>query len=217
MIKKETTMTITARLLVAVAALCLWVGAAHADLDDIRRSAESGNSDSQLELGILFQFGFNLKDNEVPALAWYAISANQGNAKAAKLRDALMSKMSARDIAEAMEQVKQFKPTGAAAPAPAESGAAPTSAAPAVTDQPASSQAVAPTSEPTPAAGESAAPATGTAPEPPPAVTDQPAAVPAPTPSGTAAPTATEPAAGTVMEPTPVPADATAPPAPEAK
>jgi len=99
----------------------LWSGAAHADLDDIRRTAEAGDSGAQLELGILFQYGYNYKDNEIPALTWYMLSANQGNAKAAKLRDALKAKMTEKDVQEATEHVAQYKPSGkpAATPPPA--------------------------------------------------------------------------------------------------
>jgi len=96
----------------------LWSSAAHADLDDIRRTAEAGDSGAQLELGVLFQYGFNYKDNEIPALTWYMLSANQGNAKATKLRDALKVKMTEKDVQEAMEQVAQYKPTGKPAATP---------------------------------------------------------------------------------------------------
>lgn len=110
----------------------LWSSAAHADLDDIRRTAEAGDSGAQLELGILFQYGFNYKDNEIPALTWYMLSANQGSAKAAKLRDALKVKMTEKDVQEAMEHVAQYKPTGkpaatatSVAPVPAPAAEAP--------------------------------------------------------------------------------------------
>jgi hypothetical protein len=105
-----------ARILAILLAALLWQSAARADLDDIRRAAEAGNADAQLELGILFQYGFNFKDNEIPALTWYILSANQGNAKAAKLRDALKAKMTEKDAQEAAEQAASFKPT---VPAPA--------------------------------------------------------------------------------------------------
>lgn len=114
-------MTTFARTLAILLAALLWSGAAHADLDDIRRAAEAGDAEAQLELGILFQYGFNYKDNEIPALTWYLLSAKQGNAKAVKLRDALKAKMTEKEVQEATEQAAQYKPTStpAAAPAPA--------------------------------------------------------------------------------------------------
>ena len=114
-------MTTFARTFAALLTAVLWSGAAHADLDDIRHAAEAGDTKAQLELGILFQYGFNYKDNEIPALTWYMISANQGSAKAVQLRDALKAKMTEKEVQEAMEQVAQFKPASKppAAPAPA--------------------------------------------------------------------------------------------------
>ena len=111
----------TTRILALMLTALLWQSAAHADLDDIRRTAEAGDREAQLELGILFQYGFNYKDNEIPALTWYSLSANQGNARAVGLRDALKAKMTEKEVQEAMEQVATFKPKGKlpAAPAPA--------------------------------------------------------------------------------------------------
>ena len=111
----------TARIVTLMLAASLWQPVAHADLDDIRRIAEAGDREAQLELGILFQYGFNYKDNEIPALTWYSLSANQGNVRAQKLRDVLKAKMTEKEVQEAMEQVASFKPKGtppAAAPAP---------------------------------------------------------------------------------------------------
>jgi hypothetical protein len=153
-------MTTTARLIAVLTIVFLGTGVAHADLDQIRRAAEGGDAAAQLELGILFQYGFNYPGNEVPALTWYTLSANQGNAKAAKLRDVLMGKMNAKEVEEAMEQVKSYKPSAAATPiaapapetAPAPAPTAPETAAPAAVP--------AETAPPAPAAPAEAAPAT---------------------------------------------------------
>lgn len=114
-----------------VFAALLWQPQAHADLDDIRRTAEAGDRDAQLQLGILFQYGFNFKDNEIPALTWYSLSANQGHPKAVRLRDSLKAKMSEKDVQEALEQVASFKPKGSA-PTPAPMPAKPEPAPPIV-------------------------------------------------------------------------------------
>lgn len=108
----------TTRILALMLTALLWQSAAHADLDDIRRTAEAGDREAQLELGILFQYGFNYKDNEIPALTWYSLSANQGNARAVGLRDALKAKMTEKEVQEAMEQVATFKPKGKPPAAP---------------------------------------------------------------------------------------------------
>lgn len=135
--------------ILALAALFA-AGAARADLDYIRHAAEAGNAEAQLELGILFQYGFNYKDNEIPALTWYTLSANQGNAKAGKLRDALKAKMTDKDIQEVTEQVSSYKPKpGPAGAIPYSTLPSPeTRAAPAVTAPPAEAP---PAAEPAPA------------------------------------------------------------------
>lgn len=102
----------TVRIVTLMLTALLWQSVAHADLDDIRRIAEAGDREAQLELGILFQYGFNYKDNEIPALTWYSLSANQGNVRAQKLRDVLKAKMTEKEVQEAMEQVASFKPKG---------------------------------------------------------------------------------------------------------
>lgn len=165
-------MTITSRLLALIAGVCLWIGVAHADLDHIKQAAEAGDAQAQLELGMLYQFGYHYKDNEVPALTWYTLSANQGNARAAKLRDDLMGKMKPAEIEQAMEQVKQFKPSGTMPPAgaapaaePAPAPAAPEAAVPPASTPPAEApQTAPPATEPAPAA---AAPDAAAAPPPP--------------------------------------------------
>jgi len=131
-LNQENTMTTFARTLAALLTVFLWSGSAHADLDDIRRAAEAGDTKAQLELGILFQYGFNYKDNEIPALTWYMISANQGSTKAVKLRDTLKAKMTEKDVQEALEQVAQYKPSGkpVAVPAPVAPATAPAPEAP---------------------------------------------------------------------------------------
>jgi TPR repeat protein len=152
------------RTLAIFAAVLLWQAPAHADLDQIKQAAEAGDAESQLELGILFEYGFNYKDNEIPALTWYMISANQGNAKAASLRDKLRAKMTAKDVTEAEGQVAQFKPKGQLPPpaAPAPSSPPPAEAAPA-----AAPAAEAPVPAPQPAAPTVAAPAPSPAPAEP--------------------------------------------------
>ena len=99
-------------------------GSAHADLDEIKKAADAGDSTAQVDLGILYQYGFNYQDNEIHALAWYTIAANQGNARAAGLRDTLRAKMTQKDIDAAQSLIAEHKPKSApvtepVAPAPA--------------------------------------------------------------------------------------------------
>ena len=72
-----------------------------ASLERMRQAAEQGNTEAQLEMGILYEFGFNMPKNNVTALAWYLRAAAQGDALAVKRRDELRSHMNPDEIAAA--------------------------------------------------------------------------------------------------------------------
>lgn len=98
-----------------------------ASLEQMRQAAARGSDAAQLEMGILYEFGYNLPKNEINALAWYQVSAERGNALASKRRDLLKAKMSAADVESAMKLARELveqKPP-AAVPPPAESPAPP--------------------------------------------------------------------------------------------
>ncbi len=108
-----------------------------AGLEQLREAAEAGKTDAQLELGILYEYGFRKPDHLVPALSWYLRAAESGDADAARRRDALMAKLKPAEVDEA-KRLAQASPTAAATPK-AEPEAAP---APAPAETP---PAVAPT------------------------------------------------------------------------
>lgn len=76
--------------------------------EDVLRAAEGGNQEAQLEMGILYEYGFFMPGNNIPALAWYILAAEQGNQKAVKRRDRLMSRMDQSEIDQAREQTAQL-------------------------------------------------------------------------------------------------------------
>ncbi len=93
-----------------LALVVTWVFAAiawsqnSAEPDDVLRAAQAGDSEAQLEMGILYEYGFFMEGSEVPALAWYMLAAERGNQKAAKRRDLLMGRMPHTDIERARQQ-----------------------------------------------------------------------------------------------------------------
>lgn len=107
-------------------------------LEQMRFAAERGNADAQLEMGILYEFGYNMPKNDVNALAWYLRAADQGNVLAAKRRDQIKSGMKPEEIDAAQklsrEPAAQKSPSTAttppAEPAPAPSEPAPTAEVP---------------------------------------------------------------------------------------
>lgn len=101
---KRTVLSLVASLILASAA---W----GQDLpEDVLRAAQSGDPEAQLEMGILYEFGFYMEGNNIPALAWYMLAAKQGNDKAVKRRDLLMSRMSQNEIDQARQQSAQLVP-----------------------------------------------------------------------------------------------------------
>ena len=74
---------------------------------DVLEAAQRGDQEAQLEMGILYEFGFFMPGHTIPALAWYMRSAEQGNQKAIKRRDLLISRMSQGEIDQAQSQSSQ--------------------------------------------------------------------------------------------------------------
>jgi TPR repeat protein len=107
-------------------------------LEQMRVAAERGNADAQLEMGILYEFGYNMPKNHVTALAWYLRAADQGNVLAVKRRDQIKSGMKPDEIEAAQKLSKELatQPPQATAtppaaePAPAPAEPVPTSEAP---------------------------------------------------------------------------------------
>lgn len=87
-----------------------------ASLEEMRQAAEKGNAEAQMEVGILYEFGYNMPKNAVSALAWYMRAADRGSVLAVKRRDLLKSHMTAQEIDEAQ---KQANAPLTAVPAPA--------------------------------------------------------------------------------------------------
>ncbi len=114
------------RRLALILGLAVWtVLPARAGLDEIRAGADKGDAEAQVELGVLYEFGFGMPNNEVVALAWYLLAAEQGNARATTRRDLLMNRMAQKDV-EAARRLsarllkKTEKPEARPPPAPAE-------------------------------------------------------------------------------------------------
>ena len=52
------------------------------DFDEIKLLAEQGNANAQLNLGIRYDFGDGIPENDAEAVKWYRLAAEQGNANA---------------------------------------------------------------------------------------------------------------------------------------
>ncbi len=68
--------------------------------DELLSAARRGDTAAQLEIAILYEYGFSMPDNEVYALAWYLLAADS-SAKATKHRDRLIDKLPPAKVEEA--------------------------------------------------------------------------------------------------------------------
>lgn len=89
-------------------------------LKALKRAAESGDVGAQYEIGVLYEFGYRMKTHLIPALAWYMVAADNGDARAIKRRDALMTQLTSEQVEEAKRLRAGFGAAKPAAPKPAE-------------------------------------------------------------------------------------------------
>ncbi len=106
--KNMTKGIIAAVLLGALIAMPAFAAAPPASPDAVRKAAEAGNAEAQLNLGILYEYGFRLKGNKVEALAWYMAAADQGLEMAAKHRDKLMHELTPAQVEQARQKSKKI-------------------------------------------------------------------------------------------------------------
>jgi TPR repeat protein len=114
------------------------VGAAQvedpAGLENLRKTAESGDAEAMLELGILYEFGYQMPDNKAPALAWYRLAAEAGNAKAASRMEGIRAGMSPAEVEQANKLYGEY---AASVRRPAPPATAPAPSAPESPPEPA--------------------------------------------------------------------------------
>lgn len=80
---------------------------------DILSAARAGDAEAQVELGILYEYGFRMKDNKITALAWYMKAAELGNARGTTYRDKLMQQLSSTDVDRARKMAATLQTSSA--------------------------------------------------------------------------------------------------------
>ncbi|HCU53334.1 MAG TPA: hypothetical protein DIC36_03320 [Gammaproteobacteria bacterium] len=68
------------------------------ELVALKQAAEGGDSESQYELGVLYEHGTGVLNHLIQAYCWYARAAAQGDERAARQRDALVKQLSPAEI-----------------------------------------------------------------------------------------------------------------------
>lgn len=92
------------RVLIIVAAITMLNGAVWAGPEEVLLAAQNGDVQAQLEMGVLYEYGFPAAQSNVTALAWYLLAAEAGDTNATKRRNRLVSKMAGEKIEQARQQ-----------------------------------------------------------------------------------------------------------------
>jgi hypothetical protein len=77
--------------------------------------ANEGNAAAQKEMGVRYQSGDWVVQDDEQADMWFTLAADGGNHEAAVLRDELEKRMTPEQIAEARKRAQEWKPTTAPA------------------------------------------------------------------------------------------------------
>ena len=72
--------------------------------------ADRGITDSQYNLGILYQRGSGEPQNDAEAYKWFALAADRGDSEAATKRDEIASELDEQTLEAAKLAEKAFKP-----------------------------------------------------------------------------------------------------------
>ncbi len=144
--------TTSAALLAAVLGLSPARAEENGNLEALRQAATAGDTAAQYELGVLYEFGYHMPANLVPAYVWYTAAAEGGDVRATDRREVVRSQLKPAEIEEAERMKGQLLAAtpampSAAAPEPAPSEPAPPAAA-APVETPAAVPATAPAAEP---------------------------------------------------------------------
>ena len=73
-----------------------------------KKAAERGDAVAQLNLGVIYDNGEGMPEDDVHAYAWYSIAAAQGNELAKKNKEKIATDMSRDQIAEAQKLSREF-------------------------------------------------------------------------------------------------------------
>jgi len=73
------------------------------------KAAEHGLPDSQYNLGVLVENGLGIEADRVEAYKWYALAAKSGDGEAIERRDAVISTLTAEELAIAEERIAGYR------------------------------------------------------------------------------------------------------------
>ncbi len=79
-------------------------------LKEWRPLAEQGIAKAQSSLGLMYEYGEGVPQDDVQAYMWLSLAAAQGNELARKARDIVAKKMTPAELAEAQRLAREWTP-----------------------------------------------------------------------------------------------------------
>ena len=95
------------RLVLILTALLAFHGAAASEFDETKALAELGMAAAQNNLGIMYDNGEGVPENNIRAYVWWSMAKTQGDADAAVNIDILKPQMTKQQIAQAQALASQ--------------------------------------------------------------------------------------------------------------
>ena len=80
-------------------------------LKELRPLAAQGNAAAQALLGMMYEEGQGVPQDDVQAYVWLSLAAAQGNERAGKFRDLLDEMLTPAQLADAQRLAREWKPT----------------------------------------------------------------------------------------------------------
>ncbi len=81
-------------------------------MEELRRLAEQGHAQAQVNLGIMYSQGRGVPKDSVQAYRWYTLAAGQGGDLAEKFKDHLEKSMNLDQLAVAQRLAREWKAKG---------------------------------------------------------------------------------------------------------
>ena len=81
-------------------------------LKEWRPLAEQGNANAQSNLGLMYEYGRGVLQDNILSHMWYNIASANGYKKSSEWRDKIAAKMTAADISKAQAMAKECMSSG---------------------------------------------------------------------------------------------------------
>ena len=109
--KKPTCYKMNGMLRYLLIGMMLFTGSAHAaddNFDTVKKAAEQGHADAQYNLGVMYDVGVGVLEDDIQAYAWISIAAAQGLENVKNIKEGLTGKMTRAEIAEAQKLSRKY-------------------------------------------------------------------------------------------------------------